>query len=337
METLQGKIVMTKFSRRSIVTGILTSALLGAAPVVAQSSANYPAKAIKLVVPYPPGGAADLTARTIGQKLSEQVGQPVLVENKPGANGIIGTDVVAKSTPDGYTILIAPREVYGINPTLHAPLPYDPEKDLAAVSILTEGYYVLVANPNLGVKTLSEFLALAKSKPLSYGSFGIGSMGHLNLEAFARNTGIKLKHIPYKGAPNAVKAVVAGEVAVAITTPPAALSFLSGGKLVALACDAPKRLEQLPNVPTLAEAGVGANTLMPAYFAIAVPAKTPQPIIVKLNAEFRRALSSSDVIARLKKSGLTAVGSTADEMARTVEKDIANFSELINAIGIVVK
>ena len=189
-----------------------------AAPAIAQSGA-YPNRPIKMIVPFPPGGGADLTARVVAQKMSESMGQPVVVENKPGANGSIGTEAVAKSTPDGYTLLLVDRGALGINPHIYAKLPYDPLKDLSFVGIATEGPYVLVVNPSLNVKTLAELVALAKAKPgtLNYASFGIGSLPQLNLEALNRRMGIDLVHVPYKGAGPAAQAVVAGEVGVTLT------------------------------------------------------------------------------------------------------------------------
>ena len=294
----------------------------------------YPSKPIKVIVPFPAGGAADLTIRTLGPKLTELLGQPIVIDNKPGANGIIGADAVAKSAPDGYTILFAPREVFGVNPSLYASLPYDPVKSFTHVAIVTEGPYVLVVNPSLGVKTVAELLAVAKTKQLSFNSFGIGSMGHLNLEAFAQATGIKLQHIPYKGAPAAVQAVVGGEVALAITTPPAALGFIRDGKLIALAVGSEKRLALLPEVPTLAEAGVSSDTLIPAYFAMDAPAGTSAAIIARLNAELRRALAVTDIAERFAKTGLIPAGSSPEAMTAVINQDVARFAALVKAIGI---
>jgi tripartite-type tricarboxylate transporter receptor subunit TctC len=177
---------MTRRSHLFSLACIAACAALMPSPAPAQGDI-YPSKPIKVIVPFPAGGAADLSIRTLGPKLTEFLGQPIVIDNKPGANGIIiGADAVAKSAPDGYTILFAPREVFGVNPSLYASLPYDPVKSFTHVSIVTEGPYVLVVNPTLGVKTVAELLAVAKNRQLSFGSFGIGSMGHLNLEAFAQ-------------------------------------------------------------------------------------------------------------------------------------------------------
>ena len=324
---------MTRRSHLLSLACVVASAALMSSAALAQGD-SYPSKPIKVIVPFPAGGAADLTIRTLGPKLTELLGQPIVVDNKPGANGIIGADAVAKSAPDGYTILFAPREVFGVNPSLYAALPYDPVKNFAHVAIVTEGPYVLVVNPSLGVKTVAELLSVAKTRQLSYGSFGVGSMGHLNLEAFAQATGIKLQHIPYKGAPAAVQAVVGGEVALAITTPPAALGFIREGKLTALAAGSAKRLELLPEVPTLAEVGVAADTLIPAYFAMAAPAGTSAAVIAKLNAELRRALAVTDIAERFAKTGLIPAGSSPEAMTAIVTQDVAKFAALVKAIGI---
>ena len=324
---------MTRRSHLFSFACIAACVALISAAALAQGD-SYPSKPIKVIVPFPAGGAADLTTRTLGPKLTELLGQPIVVDNKPGANGIIGADAVAKSAPDGYTILFAPREVFGVNPSLYASLPYDPVKSFAHVAIVTEGPYVLVVNPSLGVKTVAELLAVAKTRQLSFGSFGMGSMGHLNLEAFAQATGIKLQHIPYKGAPAAVQAVVGGEVALAITTPPAALAFIRDGKLIALAAGSEKRLALLPEVPTLAEAGVSSDTLIPAYFAMAAPAGTSSAIIARLNAELRRALAVTDIAERFAKTGLIPAGSSPEAMTAVINQDIARFAALVKAIGI---
>lgn len=189
-------------SMNSIIGSLLVLAgTVAATPVHAQAS-SYPDRPIRLVVPFPPGGGADTTARMLAQKMSERLGQPMTVENKPGANGLVGTDAVAKAAPDGYTILMTDRGALGINPSLYAKLPYDPRKDFAPVGIATDGHYVLVVSSAVPVTSLAELVSLGKSKPgtLRYGSYGIGSMAQINLEALARATGITLQHIPYKGA-----------------------------------------------------------------------------------------------------------------------------------------
>lgn len=322
--------------RRLFITsavGFAAVAGFGPSEIVAKT-AGYPSKAIKVTVPFPPGGAADTTMRVLASKLSEALGQPIVVENKPGANGIIGAGAVAKAEADGYTLLFAPREVFGVNPTLHKSLPYDPVNGLAPIGIVVEGSYVLVANPSLGITTVKQLLDLAKTKELAFASFGVGSMGHLNLEALARRAGITWRHIPYKGAPGAVRAVVSGEVALAISTPPAALGLLRENKLVALAVGADKRLSLLPEVPTLSEAGIAGDTLLPAFFALAAPKGTPSAIVDRLSSEVKQALADPAIVDRLSKNGLTPVGGTPEGMRRVIVEDIARFAALVKTIGI---
>jgi len=324
-------------SRRKIATLALVAwaAFLAAAHTVAQPIA-YPGRPVKLVVPFPPGGGADLTARLLAQRMGDSMGQPVVVENKPGANGSLGTDAVAKAAPDGYTILLVDRGALGINPSLYAKLPYDPLKDFSYIGIAADGPYVLVVNPSLSVTTLAELTALAKSKPgtLNYASFGIGSMPQFNLEALNRKLRIDLVHVPYKGAGPAAQAVVAGEVGVTIASVPAVLGFIKDGRLRALAVGADKRLALLPDVPTLAEAGGGADTLIPTYFALAAPAATPPAIVAKLNAEMKKALADPAIAEKFAAAGLVPNGGSPEAMTGIVNQDVARFGAQVRAIGI---
>ena len=313
---------------------VLACAALLPAASVAQG--NYPDKPIRLVVPFAPGGASDLTARTLAQKMGDSMGQTVVVDNKPGANGSLGAELVAKSPPDGYTILITDRGSLTVNPALYAKLPYDPVKDFSYIGIATEGPYVLVANPKLGVSTLAELVALAKAKPgtLNYSSFGVGSMAQLNLEALNQKMGIDLVHVPYKGASPAAQAVVAGEVAVSISTVPAVQGFIKDGRLRALAVGADKRMASLPNVPTMTEAGATNDILAPVYFALLAPAGTPPAVVAKLNAEMKKALADPAVAERLAGVGLVGTGSSPEAMAASIQADLPRFSALVKSIGI---
>ncbi|MFO1306223.1 MAG: tripartite tricarboxylate transporter substrate binding protein [Burkholderiales bacterium] len=313
-----------------------TLALLAMAFAATAFAQPYPNKTIHLVVPFPPGGAADLTTRTIGQKLSESMGQPVVVENKPGANGVLGIDTVAKSPPDGYTILLTDRGSLTVNPWLYQKLPYDTVKDLAPIGIITDGPYVLVANPKLGVSTIKELVELSKAKPgtLTYASFGIGSMAQLNLENFNQKLGTDMLHVPYKGAGPAAQAAVAGEVGVTVATAPAVQGFIKDGRLKALAVGGDKRMAVLPDVPTTAEAGAGADVLIPTYFALLAPAGTPPAIVAKLNAEMKKALADPQVAERLAAAGLVINGGTPEQMAASIKADLPRFQALVKSIGI---
>jgi tripartite-type tricarboxylate transporter receptor subunit TctC len=321
---------MRNFNRRTLITALAAAAW--AAPATAQDA--YPSKPIKIIVATAPGGATDLTARLIGQKMSASMGQPVVVDNKPGANSIIGTDAVAKATPDGYTVLMIDRGTISINPSLYVKLPYDTLKDLAYIGVATDAPYVLVVNPSLGVKTVADLIALAKTKELSYGSFGVGSMAQLNLEAFAQKGGIKMLHVPYKGASPAVGAVVSGEVSLAVATLPSSLGFIKEGRVIPLAVGSDKRLPQLPDVPTAVEAGLAADTILPVFFGLVAPAGTPAPVIAKLNAELKKALADPEVATKLTAAGLVPTGTSPEEMTSTITGDITRFGALVKSIGI---
>lgn len=328
-------------SAQSVVLHALVVAVLIGAPQLAtaqsiKSDTAYPSRPIRLIVSFTPGGGADLTARTVGQKMGEALGQPVVVENRPGANGLVGADAVAKAPPDGYTMLLTDRGALGINPSLYKKIPYDPLKDFAYVGIVTMAPYVIGVDPRLGVNSLSEFVTLAKAKPgaINYASFGIASMAHLNIEALKARMAINLTHVPYKGAGPAVQAVVAGEAGVTIASPAAVLGFVRDARMRAIAIEAPKRSPLLPDVPTLAESGVSEEVLAPTYFAFAVPAGTPAAIVARLNAETRRALSAKDVADRLNGAGLEPHGGTPEELLDLVKRDIPRFARLIKEIGI---
>ena len=308
------------------------------AAAIAQES--YPLRPVRLVVSFTPGGGADLTARTVGQKMGELLGQPVVVENKPGANGTIGCEAVAKSAPDGYTLLETDRGALAVNPSLYKKLPYDPLRDFEYVGIVTAAPYVLVIDPRLPAKTLAEFRDLAKTRPgaLNYGSYGIASMAQLNIEALKAKLAIDLTHVPYKGAGPAVQAVVAGEASATIASPAAVLGFIREGRLRALAIGEKRRSPLLPDVPTYAEAAQSKNEdddpLLPTYFAFALPAKTPQAIVDKLHDAMRRAALSPDTAERLRTAGLEPAGGTGAELLELVRRDIPRFRGIIQNIGI---
>jgi tripartite-type tricarboxylate transporter receptor subunit TctC len=303
---------------------------------VALAQETFPSRPIRLIVSFTPGGGADFTARTVGQRMSELLGQPVVVENKPGANGLVGCDAVAKSAPDGYTLLETDRGALGVNPSLYRKLPYDPLADFEYVGIVTTAPYVLVIDPRLSAKTLAELRDLSKSKPgtLNYGSYGVASMAQLNIEALKAKMGVDLTHVPYKGAGPAVQAVVAGEAAATIASPAGVLGFIREGRLRALAIGAPERSPLLPGVPTLAEAGGDNDTLVPTYFAFALPARTPSAIVARLHDAMRNAVRTKEVAERLNTAGLEPAGGTGEELLALVKRDIPRFRGIIQNIGI---
>ncbi len=307
-----------------------------AVPLAFAQAPAYPSKPIRLIVPFSPGGASDLTARTLAHKMGESMGQTIVVDNRPGANGVLGLDLASKAAPDGYTLVLTDRGSLTVNPSLYRQLAYDPIKDFSYIGIATDGPYVLVVNPKLNVSTVKELVALAKAKPgtISYSSFGIGSMAQLNLEAFNQKMGTDMLHVPYKGASPAAQAVVAGDVGVTIAAVPAVQGFIKDGRLRALAVGADKRFAVLPDVPTMTEAGAGNDILVPTYFAILAPANTPAPIVAKLNTELKKALADPSVADTLAGAGLVPVGSTSEAMAASVKQDLPRFAELVKKIGI---
>jgi len=309
--------------------------LLASGAAMAQ---DFPTRPIRLVVSFTPGGGADFTARTVGQKMSELLGQTVVVENKPGANGLVGCEAVAKSAPDGYTLLETDRGALGVNPSLYKKLPYDPLSDFEYVGVVTAAPYVLVIDAKLPAKTLAEYVKLAKATPgsLNYGSYGIASMAQLNVEALKAKMGIDLVHVPYKGAGPAVQAVVAGEASLTIASPAAVLGFIREGRLRALAIGEKRRSPLLPDVPTYAEASQSKDDdpMVPTYFAFALPAKTPRAIADKLHGAMRKAVFSGEVAEKLNAAGLVPTGGTGEELAALVARDIPRFRGIIQNIGI---
>jgi tripartite-type tricarboxylate transporter receptor subunit TctC len=314
----------------------LVAALLFQWNGFARAQEAYPSRPIRLIVSFTPGGGADLTARTVGQGMAEVLHQPLVVENRPGANGLVGAAAVAKSAPDGYTLLLTDRGALGINPSLYKSLPYDPLQDFEYVGIVTSAPYVLVVDPKLAVQSLGELARLARAKPgaINYASFGVASMAQLNIEALKARLGIDLTHVPYKGAGPAVQAVVAGEAGVTIASPAAVIGFVRDGRLRALAIGAQKRSALLPDVPTLAEAGGDDDTLVPTYFAFALPAGTPRPIVERLHAAMKRALAAPQTAERLGAAGLEPTGGSGEALRELVQRDIPRFRKIIQDIGI---
>ena len=297
---------------------------------------TYPIKAIKLVVSFPPGGGADITARIVQNKLSENLGVPIIIDNKGGANGILGAEIVAKSQPDGYTILLTDRGALGINPSLYKKLPYNPLTDFEYIGIGSFGPYVLAINSSIPAKTYQEFIAYAKSKPnsLNYASFGVGSMPQLNMEAFCFANDIKIKHIPYRGGGPAVAALLSGEVDATVVTAPALLQFIKDGKIKALVIGSTKRSSLLPNVPSILEVGGQVDTFIQTFFGFAAPAGTPKNIILKLSQEFKKVFTDKEFADKFNELGLFVDGGSSEEMMNTVKSDIPKFAKLIHQIGI---
>jgi tripartite-type tricarboxylate transporter receptor subunit TctC len=296
----------------------------------------YPSRPIRMIVAYPPGGAVDVMARSVAQKLQESLGQPVPVDNRPGGSGVIGAQVVAKSPPDGYTLLVIDRGALTINPHLLKVPPYDAVRDFAYTGVSTDLHYVLAVSSALPAKSFQEFVQMAKAKPgaLNYGSFGIGTITQLNFEQLSSHLGIRLTHVPYKGAAQTSLGVLGGDVAIMMSSVAGVAPFLKDGRMRALAVSGPTRSPQMPDVPTVAEVGGGSDTVVPTYFTYAAPAGTPPAIITRLNAELTRAQAAPEVAERLVKAGLEPRTTTPDEFTESVKRDTARFGKLIKELAI---
>ncbi|MDZ4073832.1 MAG: tripartite tricarboxylate transporter substrate binding protein [Hylemonella sp.] len=310
------------------------SSLLLACGAAYSQTSNYPDKPIKLVVPYAPGGSADITARLISDALAKAVGGTIFIENKGGAGGNLGVDFVAKSAGDGYTIGLQTVSL-AINPGLTAKMPYDTLKDLAPIGMIASSQHVLVTGANFPAKDLAELVKMAKAKPgsLSYGSAGPGSTFHMSAELLKAVAGISVLHIPYRGGGPALIDTISGQVDMSFPVLAAAVPHIQAGKLKALGVTGTKRSPLLPNVPTIAEAGVPKYSFE-TWFMLFAPASTPKPIIDKLNAGLRQVLESPAVKERMAKDGFEATPSTAAEARARLEKELQMWAKLTKERGI---
>ena len=308
---------------------------LAATGAIAQS---YPAKPVRMVVGFPPGGGTDVVARVIAQKLTEWWGQPVTVENRAGATGTIGADVVAKSQPDGYTLIMGHVNSHAIAPNLFAKLPYDPIKDFTAAAYVGYVPNVLAVHPSVNAKSVKELVALLKSKPgqLNYASSGNGSTQHLAGEMFKQLTGTSIVHVPYKGSGDAIKDLLAGVVAMNFDTMPPVLPHIQAGKLRGLAISTPKRLPQLAEVPTFVEEGITGFDVA-NWYGVMAPAGTPREIVAKLNADINKAMQVPEVRARLEAVGTQMREQSAVEFEAYMKSEVAKYAKLIKDTGIKVE
>jgi len=308
-------------------------ALLCALPLLAAAD-TYPSKPIRFVVPYPAGGPLDTIARLLGQKVSESVKQPVVVDNKPGAGGNIGADAVAKSPADGYTILMGAVATHAINPTLYASIPYDPVRDFIPVTQVASTPNVLVVNPSVPAASVGEFIAYAKANPgkLNFGSGSTGSAGHLAGELFKTQAGVEMTHVPYKGAAPAMNDLVGGQIQLMFDNLASSLGQVKAGRVRALAVTTARRTSLAPDLPTIAESGLPGFDIN-TWFGIFVPANTPREVVERLHAQFTRALALPDVKERMLALGAEPVGSRPDEFAAYIRAEGEKYARLIKASG----
>jgi len=308
--------------------------LAAAAPEAAQAQ-SYPAKPIRIMVAYTPAGTTDILARLIGQKMAEKWGQPVIVENRPGANGNIGTELAARATPDGYSILMATAATHSINNTLYPKLTWDAVKDFAPVSLVALVPNLMVVNNSLPVKSVKDLVAYAKASPdkLAHGSPGYGSTAHLSMELFKSLTGITMTHVPYKGSAGVLADVLAGQIALTMDNIPVYLPQARAGKIRALAVSSAKRTAGAPEIPTVAEAGVPGFEAV-SWFGLVAPAATPKPIVEALSGETARILRLADVNKRISELGAEPVGSTPQQYAAFIQSEIAKWRKVIKDAGV---
>ncbi|HJY79398.1 MAG TPA: tripartite tricarboxylate transporter substrate binding protein [Burkholderiales bacterium] len=289
----------------------------------------YPSRPVKFILPFPPGGGTDILGRVIAERLSTSLGQPVVTENRGGAGGNVGAEAAAHSAPDGYTIvLVAPS--LAISPSLYSKLNYDPVKDLTPISLVATVPNVMITNPSVEAKNLQEFIALARSRPgaMNYGSGGAGTSNHLAGELFNIVTGAKLVHVPYKGVNLAMQGVLAGEIQLVFIGIPAALPHIKAGKLRALALVAPQRSPALPEVPTVAEAGL-KDFEVTTWYGVMAPSGTPRPIITRLNGELVKIMHTPDVKERLAAMATDPLTSTPEEFAAYLKQEIAKWGDVV--------
>lgn len=322
---------MQMLSRRTLLAVALPA--LAARLARAQEPEAYPTRPVTFVVPYAPGGGTDALAHMLGEKLQQQLGQPFTVQSRPGEGTVIATNFVAKSPPDGYTIMMAVSTL-AIDATLYKKLPYNAAKDLALVALVATVPFVLVVNPSLPVYDVDDLIALAKQKPLSFGSGGIGAFHHLSGALFASMTGIKLTHVPYRGTLPALNDLAAGYIQLMFTDYGPAQPLIAAGKLRPLAVTTAKRLAALPTVPPLVEAGVPGFDIA-AWQGVAVPANTPSNIILKLNSLLNSIVATPDVRGRLRDLGMNPLGkSSPDELASFLPAEIVRWSKIVETAGL---
>ena len=317
-------------------TRLLTlSTLLAFGFGAAAQAQTYPDRPIRLIAPFPAGGLVDVLARAVGDELSKSLGQPVIVENRPGAGGNIGADAVAKSAPDGYTLLMTSAGILTANEFLYAKMPFDTATAFVPVSNVADMPMMVVVNPKIEAKTLAEFVAYAKANPgkLNFGSPGVGTTGHLGLALFMHAANIKLTHVPYKGAAPAITDLIAGQIDGVVDNPPTVLPHIEAQKLRPLAVAAKTRMAQLPDLPTAAEAGV-ANFEASSWFGVAAPAGTPPAIVARLHKDIAAALAKPELKERFAKSGARLLGNSPEEFAKQIVDDRKMWGEVIKAAGI---
>jgi len=301
----------------------------------AAAETPYPTRPVRFIVPFAPGGSTDTLARTLAQRLTDALGQQVVVDNRSGGNGNIGTEIVARAVPDGHTIVLGYIANLGIGPSLYAKLPFDPVKDFAPVTLLAVAPNILVAHPSLPVKNVRELVAYAKAHPqkVNYASAAVASLGHLAGELLNSSAGIRMQHVPYKGSGQAVIDLLAGQVQIMFSGMSSVMPHIKAGKLRPLAVTGAQRSPATPEVPTIAEAGYPGFEAS-AWYSVMAPAGTPKTVVTRLNGEILRALKIPEVKERLENVGFELVGSSPDECGTYIRNEIVKWAKVVKASGI---
>lgn len=312
--------------------GVLLALGVSTTPASAQT---YPVKPVKIVAPFAPGGLVDVLARAVGERLTKSLGQPFVVENRPGAGGNVGADVVARADSDGYTLLMSSAGILTINQFLYASMPFDPASAFAPITVVADMPMLLVVRNELPARDVKAFIELARKTPggLFFGSPGNGTTGHLGMELFMHATGLKLQHVPYKSAADAVQAALAGQTSTMFDNPPTVMPQIKAGGLRALGVAAKQRMPQLPDVPTIAEAGVPGFEAS-SWFGLVAPAGTPRAVVDLVAAETAKALQDPALQSRFAQSGARLVGDTPDQFAALIAADRARWEKVIRSAGI---
>ncbi len=324
--------MLPTLSRRALAASALT-ALVTLAPMAAQAQA-WPAKPVRLVVPFPAGGGTDIVARDVAHKIQGTAKWNFIVDNKPGSGGNLGIDSAAKAAPDGYTLVVGQTSNLAINATLYAKLPYDPVHDLTPIGLVGHAPLVLVVAANSPYRTLADVVAAARAQPgaLNYATSGNGTVGHLATELFQREAGIKLTHVPYRGAAQGLTDVIGGQVQLYMTSVPTLLPHIRSGKLRPIVVTAAKRTDDLPQVPTVAESGYKGFEAV-TWFGVLGPAKLPAAVVASVNAELNKALAAPDLKKKLEDQGLEVTPGTPEQFGQLVRADIAKWGRVVKESG----
>lgn len=313
---------------------VMAAGLAGATGAQAQARSDYPARAVRVIVGFPAGGPSDILARLVAQKLTESTAQQFVVDNRGGASGIIGAELVAKAAPDGYTLLVVPA-THAVNPSLYKKVPFDTLRDFTPVSLVAEGPFILVVHPSLPVRNVQELISLARKRPgeLNYASAGVGGLPHLAGELFKSTVAVKMNHIPYKGAAPATVDLVAGHVTIMFNNMLSAIPHVKAGRLRALGVTTSKRSVAVPEVPTIAESGVKGYEVS-GWYGMLAPAGLQPDVLTRLNTEVNRGMRQPDVVKRLAAEGVDAGGSTSEEFGARIRKEMAKWGAVVKTAGV---